>query len=149
MKYTEDKAAVLSLSNLEMAFEGWWEQANLDRILDLTIPERDALIEYHWEAFMARYHKLDGTFEAWEARQMQNPEFRAEVEKLEPAFQVANMRMKRGLSQKELAVKARTRKRLITRIEDGKHSPSIDVLLRIAKALDAKLVIKLTPIEFD
>ena len=42
-------------------------------------------------------------FEDWEAEQMRDPEFRAAVEELEPAYQVARLRIMRGLTQEQLA----------------------------------------------
>ena len=36
-------------------------------------------------------------FEDWEAEQMQDPGFRAAAEELEPAYQVARLRIMRGL----------------------------------------------------
>jgi transcriptional regulator with XRE-family HTH domain len=45
------------------------------------------------------------------------------------------------LTQQELAVRVHTSYSQISRIESGRHATSIDTLLRIARALDLKLII--------
>jgi hypothetical protein len=40
--------------------------------------------------------------EEWEAAQMQDPEFVAALAALEPAYQIARLRILRGLTQKQL-----------------------------------------------
>ena len=60
------------------------------------------------------------------------------------ADQVADQRIKRGLSQKELAERCGTTQSAIARLEGGGRPPRIDTLLRIANALDCDLVVELT-----
>ncbi|GAG55581.1 unnamed protein product, partial [marine sediment metagenome] len=43
------------------------------------------------------------TFEEWKARKLQDPEYRAALEELEAGYQVARLRIMRGLTQRELA----------------------------------------------
>lgn len=86
-------------------------------------------------------------FEDWEAEQMRDPEFRAAAEELEPAYQVARMRMLRGLTQAELAKLVGTRQPGIARLESGKTEPRLSFLRRVAQALRARLVIQLVPEE--
>ncbi|MGQ9585676.1 MAG: nucleotidyltransferase domain-containing protein [Anaerolineae bacterium] len=86
-------------------------------------------------------------FEDWEAEQMKDPEFRAAVEELEPAYQVTRLRLLRGLSQRQLAELVGTRQPSIARLESGSTEPKIAFLRRIAKALNARLVIRLVPEE--
>lgn len=86
-------------------------------------------------------------FEDWEAKQMQDPEFREAAERLEAAFQVANMRMMRGLTQRELAQRVGTWQPSIARIESGKTEPRLAFLRRIAKALGARVELQLVPEE--
>ena len=52
-------------------------------------------------------------FEDWEAEQMRDPEFRAAVEELEPAYQVARLRIMRGLTQEQLAELVDTNSRVV------------------------------------
>lgn len=59
----------------------------------------------------------------------------------EIAWLLIKYRMDRGLTQQELADRVGTSYSQISRIESGRHASSIDTLLRIAHALDLKLVL--------
>ena len=61
------------------------------------------------------------------------------------AAQVAEQRLARGLSQRELAELTGTTQSAIARLERGGRPPRIDTLLRIAAALDCELVVELRP----
>ena len=61
------------------------------------------------------------------------------------AAQVAEQRMRRQLSQKELAELCGTTQSAIARLESGGRAPRIDTLLRIANALDCELEVELRP----
>jgi transcriptional regulator with XRE-family HTH domain len=61
------------------------------------------------------------------------------------ADQVAEQRVARGLSQKELAELCGTTQSAIARLEGGGRPPRIDTLLRLANALDCELVVELRP----
>ena len=84
-------------------------------------------------------------YEVLKERSLRDPEVRAAYEALEPAYQVACLRIERGLTQEELAHKARMRQPNIARLESGRITPSLDTLRRIAEALDAELVVRLEP----
>ena len=56
---------------------------------------------------------------------------------------VADQRLRRGLSQKQLAELCGTTQSAIARLEAGGRPPRIDTLLRIAGALDCTLVVEL------
>ena len=74
----------------------------------------------------------DAAFRArWEA----GAEFR------EIAWLLIKYRMDFGLSQEQLAQRVGTSATHISRIESGRHKTSLSTLLRIARALDLKLVI--------
>ena len=60
--------------------------------------------------------------------------------------EVARLRRLRGLTQTELARRVGTQQPAIARIEQG-HMPSLRTLLRVAEALNARLVIRLEPLE--
>jgi transcriptional regulator with XRE-family HTH domain len=81
-------------------------------------------------------------FDDWLREQMQEPAFRAAMEELEPAHQVARLRIKRGLTQKELANLVGTRQSSISRLESGKAQPSLSFLRRVIEALGGQLVIR-------
>jgi ribosome-binding protein aMBF1 (putative translation factor) len=60
------------------------------------------------------------------------------------ADQVAEQRLARGLTQRQLAELTGTTQSAIARLERGGRPPRIDTLLRIAEALDCQLVVKLS-----
>lgn len=82
-------------------------------------------------------------FEDWEAGKIKDPEFVAAAEQLEPGYQVARLRMQRGLTQAQLAEMVGTRQPSIARLENGSSTPSLSFLNKVATALNAKIEIKL------
>ena len=81
-------------------------------------------------------------------QQMANPEFRAEYEALEPEFalirQLIDLRIRRGLSQRQLAQRSGMQQPVIARLEGGRTA-SLRTLKRVAEALDARLEVRLVP----
>ena len=81
-------------------------------------------------------------------QQLQNPEFKAEYDALEPEFalirQLIDLRIKRGLSQRQLAERAKMQQPTIARLEGGKTA-SLRTLQRVADALDADVRVTLVP----
>jgi predicted transcriptional regulator len=61
------------------------------------------------------------------------------------ADRVAERRVERNLSQRELAELVGTTQSAIARLERGGRPPRIDTLLRIADALDCDLHVELVP----
>jgi predicted transcriptional regulator len=61
------------------------------------------------------------------------------------ADQVAERRLAKGLSQRELAELVGTTQSAIARLERGGRPPRIDTLLNIAEALDCDLTVELQP----
>jgi len=59
----------------------------------------------------------------------------------ELAWLLIKYRMDKGLSQQELAELVGTSHSQISRIESGRHRTNFDSLLRIARALDLKVVV--------
>ena len=82
-------------------------------------------------------------FEDWEQKKNNNPEFVAAAEKLEPGYQIARLRILRGLTQAQLADLVGTRQPSIARLENGSSQPSISFLQKVAAALDASVEVKL------
>jgi len=82
-------------------------------------------------------------FEDWESEKIKNVEFMAAAEELEPGYQVARLRMLRGLTQAQLAEMVGTRQPSIARLENGSSKPSLTFLNKIAAALNAKIEVKL------
>ena len=82
-------------------------------------------------------------FEDWEAEKIKDAEFIPAAEELEPGYQVARLRMLRGLTQTQLAEMVGTRQPSIARLENGSSTPSLSFLSKIATALNAKIEVKL------
>jgi len=83
------------------------------------------------------------TFEAWEAEKLQDPEFAAAAEALEPGYQIARLRIQRGLTQAQLAELVGTQQPSIARLENGSSIPSLSFLQKIAAVLNARIEVRL------
>ncbi len=85
------------------------------------------------------------SFEDWQAEQLKDPEFVAAANELEPGYQIARLRIQRGLTQAQLAEMVGTRQPSIARLENGNSIPSLSFLKRIADALDARIELRFVP----
>lgn len=85
------------------------------------------------------------TLEDWQARQRQDLEFVEAERELEVGYQIARLRILRGLTQKQLAELVRTHQPSIARLENGNSEPSLSFLERVATALDANVEIRIAP----
>lgn len=85
------------------------------------------------------------TFKNWQAEQKQDPEFVAAANEMEPGYQIARLRIQRGLTQTQLAEMVGTRQPSIARLENGSSVPSLSFLERIARALDARIELHVVP----
>ncbi len=87
-------------------------------------------------------------FEIWEKEALKDPELKAEYDKLQPEFAmiqaVIDARVKKGVTQKELALKIGTKQSVISRLESGRANPSVTFLKRLAQALNSHLEIRFT-----
>jgi ribosome-binding protein aMBF1 (putative translation factor) len=74
-----------------------------------------------------------------------NKKIKKAYDDLGPEFALVEMiiekRLKRGLTQKQLAQKLGTKQPVISLLERGTYNPSIRFLTRVAEALNAKLEI--------
>lgn len=86
-------------------------------------------------------------FDDWLSEQIQDEEFRKEYERLAPGFQVAKLRMLRGLTQQELAERVGTHQSSISRLENGEREPSLPFLRRVVDALDGCVEVQIRPEE--
>jgi DNA-binding XRE family transcriptional regulator len=82
--------------------------------------------------------------EEWEAQRLLDPEFVAAFTAREPAFQVARLRILRGLTQKQLAELVGTKQSSIARLERGVTPPNLSFLSKVAAALGARVEVRLT-----
>lgn len=77
---------------------------------------------------------------------MRNPEFRKAYEASEPEYQLARSliaaRLKKNLTQAQLAKKAGTKQSAISRIEGMRSLPSFSTLKKLSKALKVPLEIR-------
>jgi HTH-type transcriptional regulator/antitoxin HipB len=85
------------------------------------------------------------SYKDWQAEQHKDPDFVAAERELEPGYQVARLRIQRGLTQTQLAELVGTRQPSIARLENGTSVPSLSFLDRIAKALDARIELNFVP----
>jgi ribosome-binding protein aMBF1 (putative translation factor) len=74
---------------------------------------------------------------------LQDPEVRAEYDKLEPEYQIARQlikaRLAKKLTQAELAAKAGVKQAYIARLEGGDANPTVESLNKVASALGLRL----------
>jgi len=77
------------------------------------------------------------------------PATRREYERLEPVYRLISdlirLRRERGVTQGELARRVGTHQPAIARLEAGRTLPSFDFVLRLARALDADLRLRVQP----
>lgn len=83
------------------------------------------------------------------ARQMADPEFAREYEALAPEFELVSqliaLRIKRKMSQRDLAAKLGTQQPSIARFERRLGTTDLGFLRRVADALDADVTVSLVP----
>lgn len=78
---------------------------------------------------------------------LKNKKVAAEYKRLEPRYQLISQlmeaRIKKGLTQEELAKRVGTKQSAIARLESGNTNPSISFLEKVTKAVDSDLVIQI------
>ena len=76
---------------------------------------------------------------------LENPAVKKEYEKSALQFNIAEMvmraRIKRGMTQKQLAKRVGTKQPSVARVESGNYVPSLNLLNKIAKALGTELIL--------
>ena len=84
-------------------------------------------------------------FESFKNRLLKQRGLNQAYNELEPEFAVIRMiiakRLAAGLTQKQLAKKMGTKQSAISRLEQGSANPSLALLVKLSKALKAKLEI--------
>lgn len=74
---------------------------------------------------------------------MKDKDYRKIYERMKPEYELANslikIRLRKKLSQKNLAEKIGTKQPVISRLESMVAKPSLSLLTKISKALDVKL----------
>jgi len=99
--------------------------------------------EYNVEFFEKVRQIKMRTLEISLAKRMEDPEFKAEYEALEPEFDIIqaiiNARKKSGFTQKQLSEKTGIAQGDISKIENGEANPSLKTLKRLASGMNARL----------
>lgn len=77
---------------------------------------------------------------------LKNSQVAQEYKKLEPRYQLISQlieaRIKKGLTQEELAKKIGTKQSAIARLEPGSANPTISFLEKISQAIGSRLIIQ-------
>ncbi len=83
-------------------------------------------------------------------QQMQDPEFRAYAEQMQPfadlAKAVVGARIERNLTQQELSKLTGVAQSDISRLESCEGNPSLKTLIRIAEGMDMRLQVSFVPV---
>ncbi len=89
-------------------------------------------------------------FDVYFNKQMEDPEFRAEYEALQPEFAfiqaMIDAREQSGITQKQLSEVTGIAQGDISKVERGIGNPSLRTLKRIANGLGMRLRVELVPI---
>ncbi len=85
--------------------------------------------------------------ELFEQLRSEDPELQREYERLGPRFElidaIVKARKENHLSQRELAERIGVTKTVVSRLESGEHSPRLETVYDIAKALGFQLRVEL------
>lgn len=80
-------------------------------------------------------------------KRLENPEFQKAWKESEPEYllacQIIEKRLKKKMSQRQLAQKANTTQAVISRLESMNANPSIELLKKISRALNSSLTLKI------
>jgi len=91
-------------------------------------------------------NKLIYTFDDHLKEQLKNPAFSQAWEESEPEYilakQLIEKRLKRKISQRNLAKKLHTSQAAVSRIETMNANPSLSFLKKLARALDSQLILQ-------
>lgn len=90
------------------------------------------------------------TLEQSLAEKMQNPEFKAEYDALEPEFEIIqamiDARNASGLTQKQLSERTGIAQGDISKLENGNANPSLRTLRRLAAGMGMRLKLEFVPL---
>jgi len=87
-------------------------------------------------------------FKEFKKELLKDPEVKKAYDDLGPEFELIKAmikkRLKKGLTQTQLAKKIGSRQPVISRLEQGTYNPTLKFLNRVAHALDGKLKITIS-----
>lgn len=85
-------------------------------------------------------------WEDFEKKLLKKPGFKEAVEETRLEYEIARaliqVRIEKGLTQAEIAIKMETKQSVISRLENAKTTPSLSFLKRLAKVLGASLQVQ-------
>ena len=88
------------------------------------------------------------SYKSFKNKLLKDKKIKKAYDELEPEFAVIQMiiekRLKAGLTQAQLAKKIGTKQSAISRIEQGSYNPSLALLVKLSKALNAELKISIS-----
>lgn len=88
-------------------------------------------------------------YEDYKRRALQNPEVKAEYDKLQPEYDIIqsmiNARVQQNMTQKDLAAKTGITQADISRIEKGIRNPSLNTVKKLARGLGMQLKLEFLP----
>lgn len=77
---------------------------------------------------------------------LQNKEIANQYDRLKPHYRIISQlieaRLRKGVTQEQLARKVGTKQSAIARLESGNANPSLDFLEKVTKAVDSEIVIQ-------
>ncbi len=83
-------------------------------------------------------------FEEVKREWLQNPEFKRIYDEMEPAYQIARLRIMSGLTQQQLAELVGTSQSSIARLESGRELPRLSFLRRVVEAMGGTVTVTIT-----
>ncbi|MDO8570819.1 MAG: helix-turn-helix transcriptional regulator [Candidatus Daviesbacteria bacterium] len=94
-----------------------------------------------------RANKKYFTVEELKNKLMKKPGFVSEYQKLQPEYEIAcqiiDARLKKNMTQEDLAKKIGTGQAVISRLEGMNAKPSISLLYKVAQALQTKIAVNI------
>ncbi len=88
------------------------------------------------------------SFTQFKKKMLKDKAVRKAYDDLGPEFAlitaIIEKRLKKGLTQAELARKIGTKQSAIARLESGSYNPTVEMLEKVAKALNARLEISIS-----
>lgn len=86
------------------------------------------------------------TFDEWHRHSMRDAKFRKAHDALKPKYDliraILDARIKKGVTQKELALRAGTTQSAIARFESGVGNPTLDFLTKVSAAVGACIEVR-------
>lgn len=87
------------------------------------------------------------TWNSYKKELLKKPGVRAEYRRLAPRYtlisRLIEVRLKKGISQSDLAEKIGTKQSAIARLESGRGNPTLGLLEKITQALGTKIEIRI------